>query len=150
MNGQNIFKNKNNRRNCDELKYINKESIHGYNEKTTEQLDEENSFNMINKRLINMIINKIKNKGNGNASIKDQNISEKFISQFLKCVKDSISILLDNKKECYAMQTKSQLKNSENINMDKNEDNIKNKLFKNIEVTNKSQKKRVRQRKIIY
>ena len=56
--------------------------------------------------------------------------------------------LFTNKKECYAMQTRSQLKNSGNINMDKNEDNIKNKLLRNVEVTNKAQKKRGRPRKI--
>ena len=81
--------------------------------------------------------------------IEEQNISETFVPQFLKCVMDSIPTLLENKKECYAMQTRSQLKNSRNMNMDKNEDNIKNKLLRNVEVTNKVQKKRGRSRKII-
>ena len=47
------------------------------------------------------------------------------------------------------MQIRSQLKNSRNISMDKNEDNIKNKLLWNVEVTNKVQRKRGRPRKII-
>ena len=41
------------------------------------------------------------------------------------------------------------MKNSRNISMDKNEDNVKNKLIRNVEVTNKVQKKRRRPRKII-
>ena len=55
--------------------------------KKLEQLDEEDLFNIINKRLINVIINKMKNEGNGNTfykSIDEGNISEKFVSQFLK------------------------------------------------------------------
>ena len=47
------------------------------------------------------------------------------------------------------MQTRSQLKNLRNINMDKNEDTMKNKLLRNVEATNKVQKKRGRPRKII-
>ena len=47
------------------------------------------------------------------------------------------------------MQTRGQLKNLRNINMDKNEDNDKNKLLRNVEVTNKVTKKRRRPRKII-
>ena len=62
---------------------------------------------------------------------------------------DSIPTILENKKECYAFQTRGQLRNLRNINMDKNEDTNKNKLLKNIEVTNKVQKKRGRPRKII-
>ena len=62
---------------------------------------------------------------------------------------DSIPILLENKNECYAMQTRSQLKNSRNISMDKNEDYIKNTLLGIVEVTNKVQKMRGRPRKII-
>ena len=42
---------------------------------------------------------------------------------------DSIPILSENKNECYAMQTRSQLKNLRNISMDKNEDYMKNKLL---------------------
>ena len=62
---------------------------------------------------------------------------------------DSVPILLLNKNKCYAMQTRSQLKNLRNINMDKNEDTMKNKLLRNVEVTNKVQQKRGRPRKII-
>ena len=94
----------------------------------------------------------MKNKENGIAfckSINEANISKKFVPQFLKCVMDSIPTLLENKKECYAMQTSGQLKNMRNINMDKNEDTNKNKLLRNVEVTNKVQKKRGRPRKII-
>ena len=47
------------------------------------------------------------------------------------------------------MQTRSQLKNLRDINMDKNEDTMKNKVLKNVEVTHKAQKKRGRPRKII-
>ena len=47
------------------------------------------------------------------------------------------------------MQTRSQLKNSRNISMNKNEVNIKNNFLRNVEVTNKVQKKRGRPRKII-
>ena len=43
----------------------------------------------------------------------------------------------------------AEIKNLRNINMDKNEDTMKNKLLKNVEVTNKVQKKRGRPRKII-
>ena len=127
---------------------IKKRTVYENNEKTIEQFEEENLFNVINKRLINIIINKMKDEGNVNALIKDQNISEKFVSQFLKCVMDSIPILLENKNKCYAMQTRSQLKNSKNI-CNNNEDNIKNKSIRNVEVTNKVQKKRGRPRKII-
>ena len=49
----------------------------------------------------------------------------------------------------YAMQTRSQLKDSRNISMDKNEDNVKNKLIRNIEITNEVQNKDGRPRKII-
>ena len=102
--------------------------------------------------MIDIIINKMRNKENGIAFyklIEEQNISETFVSQFLKCAMDSIPTLSENKKECYAMQTRSQLKKSRNINMDKNEDNIKNKLLRNVEVTNKVQKKRGGPRNII-
>ena len=47
------------------------------------------------------------------------------------------------------MQTRGQLKNLRNINMDKNEDTNKNKLQRNVEVTNKVQEKLGRPRKII-
>ena len=56
----------------------------------------------------NVIINQIKNEGNGNAfykMINKQNISETFVFPFLKCVMDSIPTLLENKKECYAIVT---------------------------------------------
>ena len=36
------------------------------------------------------------------------------------------------------MQTRNQLKNSRDKCMDKNEDNIKNKLIRNVDVTNKT------------
>ena len=94
----------------------------------------------------------MKYKENGIAfckSINKGNISETFVSQFLKCVIKSIPLLLENKNECYAMQTRSQLKNSRNISMDKNEDYMKNKLLRNVEVTNKVQKKCGRPQKII-
>ena len=65
-------------------------------------------------------MNKMKNEGNGNELINEQNISETFVPQFLKCVMDSIPILLENKNKCYAMQTMRQFKNLRNINMDKN------------------------------
>ena len=97
--------------------------------KTIEQLNEENLFNVIYKRLINIIMIKMKNEGNGNELINEKKISETFVSQFLKCVMDSIPILLENKNKCYAMQRRSQLKNLTNINMDKNEDTMKNKLL---------------------
>ena len=93
----------------------------------------------------------MKNKENGIAffeSINEEDISETFVSQFLKCVIDSIPTSLENKKEFYAMQTRGQLKNLRNINMDKNEDTNKNKLLSNVKVTNKVQKKRGRLRKI--
>ena len=54
---------------------IKKRTIYGNNEKTIEQLEEENLFNIINKRLTNIIINKMKNEGNVNSLIRDQNIS---------------------------------------------------------------------------
>ena len=70
----------------------------------------------------------MKTEGNGNAFYKlfnEQNILETFVSQFLKCFMDLIPILSENKNKCYAMQTRSQLKNSRNISMDKNKDDIK-------------------------
>ena len=94
----------------------------------------------------------MKNKENGIAfckSINEKIISETFVSQFLKCVMDSIPTLLENKEECYAMQTRGQLKKLRNMNMDKNEETNKNKLLKNVEIMNKVQKKRGRPRKII-
>ena len=91
----------------------------------------------------------MKNEGNGNELINEKNISETFVFQFLKCVMDSIPILLENKNKCYAMQTRSQLKNLRNIKMDKSDDAMKNKLLKTVEVTNKVQKKRRKPRKII-
>ena len=79
---------------CNELDFedIKKGTIYGNSEKTIEQSGEENLFNIINKRLIHIIINKMKNEGNGNAFYKiinEKNISETFVSQFLKCVMDS-------------------------------------------------------------
>ena len=133
-----------------DFKNTKKEAIYEDNEQTTEQLDEE--FNIINKRLINVIMNKIKNKENGIAfckSINEEIISETFVSQFLNCVMDSIPTLLENKEECYAMQTRGQLKNLRNMNMDKNKDTNKNKLLRNVEIMNKVEKKRGRPRKII-
>ena len=134
-----------------DIKDIKKGTVYGNKEKTIQQLDEENLFSIINKRLINVIINQIKNEGNENALyrlIKNENISETFISQVLRYVMDSIPILLENKNKRYAMQTRSQLKNSKNIS-NNNEDNIKNKLIRNVAVTNNVQKKRGRPRKII-
>ena len=133
------------------FKDTEKEIIYENNEKNTKQLDEEYLFNISNKRLINVIIKKIKKEGNENAFYKliDQgNISETFVSKFLKCVMDSIPILLENKNKCYTMQTRSQLKNSKNIS-NNNEDYMKNKLLRNVEVTNEVKKKRGRPRKII-
>ena len=120
--------NENDENYCIELHFkdINKGTNYENNEKTIEQFIEEDLFNVINKRLINILMNKMKNEGNGNELINEQNISETFVSQFLKCVMDSIPILLENKNKCYAMQTRSQLKNLTNINMDKNEDTKKN------------------------
>ena len=135
-----------------DFKDIEKGAIYGNNEKTIKQLDEEYLFNIITKRLINIIIIKMKNEGYGNAFYKlinEENISETFVSQFLKCVMDSVPILLENKNKCYAMQTRSQLKNSRNISMDKNEDNIKNKLIRKVEITFQVQKKHGRPRQII-
>ena len=76
----------------------------------------------------------------------EQNIPERFVSQFLKHVMNLILILLKNRNKYYVIQTRSQLKNSKNTGMDKNEDNINNKLMRNIEVTNKVEKKRGRPR----
>ena len=210
MNEENFIKNKNNRRNYDELNYkvIEDENIDNVNLGENEQIlmndgnlikamkckkynddinyedfekrrihenfdtekikqlsnkeyllkndyDNDEKFRMKSdfkdikkkkKRLTNVIINKIKNEGN---VIKDQNISEKFVSQSLKCFMDLIPILLENKNECYAKQTRSQLNNLRKINMNKNEDNMKNKFLKNVDVTNKVQKKHGRSRKII-
>ena len=64
-------------------------------------MDEENLFNVFNKGLINIIIIKIKNKENGITLynlIEEQNISETFVFQFLKCVMNSIPNLLKNEK----------------------------------------------------
>ena len=58
--------------------------MHGNNEETIEQLNKENVFNITNKRLISIIINKIKNEGNGNALyklIEGNNILKTFVSQ---------------------------------------------------------------------
>ena len=44
------------------------------------------------------------------------------------------------------MQTRGQLKNLRNMKMGKNEDTNKKKLLRNVEVTNKVQKKRGRPR----
>ena len=126
---------------CIELntKDIKKGTVYGNNEKTIEQLDEEDLFDIINKGLINVIMDKMNNEENENTFCKlidEGNISETFVSQFLKCVMDSIPILLENKNKCYVMQTRSQLKNSKNIS-NNNEDYMKNKLLRNVEVTNK-------------
>ena len=121
------------------IKDIKKGTVYENNETTVE---EEDLFNIINKKLINVIINKMKNEVNENALcklIEEENISETFISQVLRFVMDSIPILLKNKNECYALQTRSQLKNLKNIS-NNNEDNIKSKLIRNVEVTNKVQK----------
>ena len=70
-----------------DFKNMQKGAVYRNNEETTQQLDEENLFNIINKRLINIIMNK--NKENGIAFyklIEEQNISETFVCQFLKCV----------------------------------------------------------------
>ena len=133
------------------IKDIKKGTVYGNNEKTIEQLDEEDLFDIISKRLMNVIMNKMKNKENGNTFCKlidEGNISETFVTQFLKCVMDSIPILLENKNKCYAMQTTSQLKNSKNVS-NNNEDYMKNKLLRIVEVTNEVKRKRGRPRKII-
>ena len=64
---------------CIELDFKNteKEAIYKDNEQTTEKLDEE--FNIMNKRLINVIMNKMKNKENGIAFCKS--INEEIISE---------------------------------------------------------------------
>ena len=75
------------------IKDIKKGTVYGNNEKTIEQLSEEDLFNIINKRLINVIINKMKNEGVENALyklIEEKNISETFVSQVLRYVMDSI------------------------------------------------------------
>ena len=84
------------------IKDIKKGAFYENNEKTIEQLDEEDIFNIINKRLINVIMNKMKNEKNGNTFYKlidEGNISETFVSQFLKCVMHSIPVLLENKNK---------------------------------------------------
>ena len=48
---------------------------------------------------------------------------------------------------CYA--NKNSVKNSTNIRMDNNKDNIKNKSIRNVQITNKVQKKRKRPPQII-
>ena len=68
-------------------------------------MDGEDLFSIINKRLIIVKIIKMKNEGNGNTFYKlinEGNILETFVSQFLKCVMDSIPILLENENKCYA------------------------------------------------
>ena len=120
------------------FKDTEKEIIYENNEKGNQQSDEENLFNFINKKLIDIIFNKIKNEGNENALyklIEEENITETFVSQVLRYVMDLIPILFENKNKCYAMQTRSQLKNSKNIS-NNNEDNTKNKSIRNFEVTN--------------
>ena len=139
---------------CTELDFkdLKNETIYGKNEDIIEQLNKEDLFNITNRRLIKMITNKMKNEENEKALYKiigRKNILETFVSQILKYFMDSIPDLLENKDECYAVQTRSKLKNSRNINMDENEDNIKNKLLRNVEALNKVQKKRGRPRKII-
>ena len=86
-----------------DFKDIEKGTIYEIKEKTIEQLNKEDLFNVINKRLMNIITNKMKSGGNENELTNEQNISETFVSQFLKCVMDSIPILLENKNKCYAM-----------------------------------------------
>ena len=61
---------------------IKKRTIYENNEKTIEQLEEENLFNVINKRSINIIMNKMKNEGIENELINEQNISETFFPNF--------------------------------------------------------------------
>ena len=76
-------------------------------------MNEEDLFNITNRRLINIITNKMKNEENGNALYKligRKNIPETFVSQILKYVMDSIPYLLKNKNNCYAVQTRSKLK----------------------------------------
>ena len=138
---------------CIELntKDIKKGTVYGNNEKTIEQLDEEDLFDIINKRLINAIMDKMNNEEIENTFCKlinEGNISETFVSQFLKCIMDLIPIFLENKNKCYAMQTMNQLKNSKNIS-NNNEDYMENKLLRNVDVTNKVKKERGRPRKII-
>ena len=104
----------NNGKCCIELDFedIKEGTMYGNNEKTIQQVGEKNLFNIINKRLINITINKMKNKGNGNALYKlinEEKILETFVSQFLKCVMDSIPTLLENKNKFYAMQIRSHL-----------------------------------------
>ena len=125
------------------FKDTKKEIIYGNNEKGNEQLYEENLFNFINKKSIDIILNKIKNKVNENALyklIEGKNILETFVSQVLRYVMDLIPILLKDKNEWYAVQTRSHFKDSKNINNTKNENNIKNKLIRNVALTNKVQK----------
>ena len=71
------------------FKDLKNETIYGKNEETIEQLNEEDLFNITNRRLIKMITNKIKNEGNVNALYKligRKNILETFVSQILKYV----------------------------------------------------------------
>ena len=88
-------------------------AIYGNNEKTTEKLEDENLYNIINKRLTNIIIYKIKNEEIGidfYKMIEEQNISETYVFQILKYLVDLIPILLKNKNKCHAMQTGSHSK----------------------------------------
>ena len=126
--------------------------MYGNKEETIEQLNEEDLFGINNEWLINIIINKMKNEGNGNALyklIEEKNISKTFVFQILKYVMNLIPILLENKNKRCAMQTRNQLKNSKNICTDNNKDNVKNKLIRNVDVESKVKKKRGRPRNII-
>ena len=58
----------------------------------------------------------------------------KLVIDLILLFNNTIIILLENKNKNYAVQTRSQLKNSTNIDIDKNQDNIKNKLIRNIQV----------------
>ena len=103
-----LFKNNydNDKECCTELDFkdLKKETIYGKNEETTKELNEEDLINITNRRLINMITNKMKNEENGNALYKligRKNIPETFVSPILKYVMDSIPDLLKNKDNFY-------------------------------------------------
>ena len=74
---------KNNDEKCcieSDFKAIKEGKIYGNNERTTEHLDGENLFSTNDQRLIDIVISKMKNKGNGNALyqfIEEQNIPER-------------------------------------------------------------------------
>ena len=81
---------------CTELDFkdLKNETIYERNEDIIEQLNEEDLFNITNRRSIKMITNKIKNEENENALYKligRKNVLETFVSQILKYIMDSIS-----------------------------------------------------------